>query len=127
MTTIDHGRQPLEEWRPGVMTRMQVSALNGAAALCLFEQFCAPGRGAPTHRHTVEEVLTVLEGRAEVWLGDERLALGAGQSVIVPEGVSHGFRNTGEATLHVQAILAAPIFEAAFDDRGEVSRRWAPG
>lgn len=126
MTTIDHEHQPLEEWRPGVMTRMQVSALNGAAELCVFEQFCAPGKGAPTHRHDVEEVLTVLAGLAEVWLGEAHLTLAAGQSLIVPKGISHGFRNAGAETLHVQAILAAPIFEAAFDDRREVSRRWVP-
>jgi hypothetical protein len=26
----------------------------------------------------------------------------------------------------VQATLAAPIFEASFDDQKEVSRRWVP-
>jgi len=26
----------------------------------------------------------------------------------------------------VQATLAAPIFEASFDDQGEISRRWVP-
>ena len=47
--------------------------------------------------------------------------------MIVPAGRKHGFRNTGAGTLHVQATLAAPIFEAAFDDKAEVSRRWVPG
>ena len=54
MDIIDHASQPLDEWRPGVMTRMLVSALTGAGHLCVFEQFCEPGRGAPTHRHKVE-------------------------------------------------------------------------
>lgn len=126
MRIVDHGRQPNEEWRAGVLTRMRVSAINGAAQLCLFEQWCAPGRGAPTHLHAVEEVLTVLDGTAEFWIEDERAALSAGQSVIVPAGRRHGFRNTGETTLHVQATLAAPMFEASFDDKSEVSRRWVP-
>lgn len=126
MRIVDHGRQPNEEWRAGVLTRMRVSAINGAAQLCLFEQWCAPGRGAPTHLHAVEEVLTVLDGTAEFWIEDERTALSAGQSVIVPAGRRHGFRNTGETTLHVQATLAAPMFEASFDDKSEVSRRWVP-
>jgi mannose-6-phosphate isomerase-like protein (cupin superfamily) len=106
---------------------MRVSAVTGAVQLCLFEQWCALGRGAPTHLHAVEEVLTVLEGEAEFWIEDERTALSAGQSVIVPAGRKHGFRNTGSSTLHVQATLAAPIFEASFDDQHEVSRRWVPG
>ena len=84
------------------------------------------GPRRPTHLHAVEEVLTVLEGKAEMWLEDERTTLSAGQSMIVPAGRKHGFRNIGETTLHVQAILAAPIFEATFDDPSEVRRRWLP-
>jgi mannose-6-phosphate isomerase-like protein (cupin superfamily) len=126
MRILDHERQPREEWRAGVLTRMRVSAVTGAAQLCIFEQWCAPGRGAPTHLHAVEEVLTVLEGQAEFWIGDEREAVSAGQSVLVPAGRRHGFRNTGSSTLHVQATLAAPVFEASFDDQNELTRRWVP-
>jgi len=127
MHIVDHNRQPLEQWRPGVMTRMRVSSLTGADQLCLFEQFCEPSRGAPTHLHAVEEVLTVNSGQAEVWVGDERVTLSAGQSIVVPAGLRHGFRNVGETTLHIQAILAASIFEASYDDRTETQRRWVAG
>ena len=127
MRTIDHEHQEREEWRPGVMTRMQVSAVTGSVQLCVFQQWCDPGKGSPTHLHAVEEILTILDGQAEVWLEDERSNLTKGQSMLVPAGRKHGFRNTGTGTLHVQAILAAPIFEASFDDVKEVSRRWVPG
>jgi quercetin dioxygenase-like cupin family protein len=123
---VDQQDNAREEWRTGVLTRMRVSAVTGSAQLCIFEQWCDPGCGAPTHLHAVEEILTVLAGQAEVWLDDERSALKAGQSLIVPAGRKHGFRNTGDVTLHVQATLAAPIFEAAFDDARETSRRWLP-
>src|SRR5712691_5657104 len=99
MRIIDHERQPNEEWRAGVLTRMRVSAVTGAAQLCVFEQWCVPGSGAPTHLHAVEEVLTVLEGQAEFWIEDEHAAVSAGQSVVVPAGHRHGFRNTGSSTL----------------------------
>jgi quercetin dioxygenase-like cupin family protein len=98
----------------------------GAMQLCIFEQSCEPGCRAPTHLHAVEEVLTVLEGQAEFWIENEREAVSAGQSVIVPAARHHGFRNTGLATLHVQSTLAAPIFEASYHDRNEISRRWVP-
>jgi len=127
MRIIDHASQSREEWRSGVMTRMQVSAISGSAQLCVFQQWCDPGKGAPTHLHAVEEILTVLDGQAEVWLEDEHAVLAAGQSLLVPAGRKHGFRNTGTGTLHVQATLAAPIFEASFDNQREVSRRWVPG
>ena len=126
MDIVDHASEPLDEWRPGVVTRMLVSALTGAERLCVFEQFCDPGRGAPTHRHAVEEVLSVVGGTAEVWLDAERATLAAGQSVVVPAGRGHGFRNTGPATLHVRATLAAPVFEAWFDGEAEARRRWLP-
>src|SRR5258705_3126081 len=113
MRIIDHERQSPEEWRAGVNTRMRVSAVNGAAQLCIFEQWCEPGGGAPTHLHAVEEVLTVLEGQAEIWIEDERNAASAGQSVIVPAGRHHGRPETGRANLPVQLTLSAPTFQAS--------------
>ncbi|WP_340035689.1 cupin domain-containing protein [Aminobacter sp. Piv2-1] len=117
----DHAR---EQWRAGVESRMLVSAGSGARQLCIFEQWVAPGAGAPTHFHPVEEVLTVLAGEAEVWFGDEHAKLVAGQSMIVPAGQSHGFRNPGEATLHMHAVLASSEFVAIREDTGETIRRW---
>jgi quercetin dioxygenase-like cupin family protein len=125
MQACDPTALPLEEWRTGVTTRMITSARNGATALCIFEQWVAPGTGAPTHSHPVEEVLTVREGEAEIWLEAERIMVKAGQSVIVPAGRKHGFRNCGTGTLHVHAVLAAPIFEAMPEGTGEMTRRWA--
>jgi mannose-6-phosphate isomerase-like protein (cupin superfamily) len=126
MRVVDLEKLPAEEWRPGVRTRMRASAANGAAQLCLFEQWCDPGHGAPTHLHAVEEVLHVISGRAEVWIGDDRTTLTAGQSVVVPAGHRHGFSNSGTATLHITSTLAAPVFEAAYDDKRETPRRWLP-
>jgi quercetin dioxygenase-like cupin family protein len=127
MRVIDHEAAGWEDWRPGVRTRMRVAAASGAQALCVFEQHCDPGAGAPIHTHTVEEVLTVLAGAASVSVGAEQAVLAAGQSVIVPAGVPHGFSNIGETVLHVQAILAAPVFEATFQGQTEVTRRWVAG
>ena len=127
MKVSDVRERPREQWRPGVETRMLVSASNGAAQLCIFEQWIAAGTGAPTHSHPVEEVLTVREGQAEMWLDEERIIVSAGQSLIVPAGRKHGFRNSGIATLHIHAVLASPIFEATMQGATEVVRRWDPG
>ena len=127
MNLVDHNLEPRDEWRQGVMTRMRVSAKIGSTQICLFEQWCDPGLGAPTHYHAVEEVLSVLAGEAEVWVGSERTIVKAGQSVVIPAGIPHGFKNAGTATLHVQATLASPVFEAAYEDKRETPRRWLPG
>lgn len=115
---------PSEHWRPGVETRMLVSASNGAVQLCIFEQWVAPGSGAPTHVHPVEEVLTVREGEAEMWVEAQRVIVTAGQSLIVPAGRKHGFRNSGRVTLHLHAVLASPVFEATPEGATEPVRRW---
>jgi quercetin dioxygenase-like cupin family protein len=125
MTPIDPAARAMEHWREGVATRMLVSAETGAAQLCVFEQWIAPGAGAPTHLHPVEEVLTVLAGEAEIWIADQRMIVAAGQSALVPAGRAHGFRNSGTAELHIRAILAAPIFEAMPEGATETTRRWA--
>ena len=125
MTLVDPASHALEHWREGVATRMLVSAQTGARQLCVFEQWVAPGCGAPTHSHPVEEVLTVLAGEAEIWIADQRVIVAAGQSALVPAGQRHGFRNSGTAELHIHAILAAPVFEAMPEGATEMTRRWA--
>ncbi|WDZ80027.1 cupin domain-containing protein (plasmid) [Ensifer adhaerens] len=124
MKAIVHKDWPVELWRPGVETRMLISAASGASQLCLFEQWVAPGAGAPTHHHPVEEVLTVIAGKAEMWIEEERMIVLPGQSLVVPPLRRHGFTNSGSETLHLQAILAAAGFEVRFDASAEGVRRW---
>ena len=67
-----------------------------------------------------------LEGEAEIWVEKEKIIGTKWKSVLIPPGYWHGFRNIGQGTLHMRAILAAPIFEASYEDRTEVGRRWVP-
>jgi len=69
----------------------------------------------------------VIEGEAEVWVENECVTVTRGQSVLIPAGDKHGFRNSGDDILFVQATLAAPIFEATYDDKAQPSRRWVAG
>ena len=124
MNIIEPRDRALEQWRAGVETRMVVSAQSGAAHLCIFEQWVAPGHGAPTHSHPVEEVLTVLQGEAEMWIDEGRVIVSAGQSLIVPARRQHGFKNSGATMLHLHAVLASPVFEATTEGAAEVTRRW---
>ena len=126
MQVIDLNRQPKEEWRPGVMTRMYVSARNGAAQLCVFEQWCEPGHGAPTHLHAVEEILCVFEGQAEVWI-DERARHSPRASSSWCRPAASTACHCGKTVLRIQSTLAEPVFEAAYDDNRETPRRWLPG
>jgi mannose-6-phosphate isomerase-like protein (cupin superfamily) len=114
MKTIEPDQTSLVEWRPGVQTFMRAGASTGAVQLCVLDQWCEPGMGAPAHTHLeVEELIAVLEGEAEVWVEEERARVGAGASVLIPPGHRHGFTNVGEDVLHVLAVLgaAAPPIE----------------
>jgi mannose-6-phosphate isomerase-like protein (cupin superfamily) len=125
MDILDHNKPPIEKWREGVMTRMRMSILRVDDNCVSSTNFCEIGFGAPPHLHAVEEVLEVMEGTAEVQLGKESAVLTANQSVLIPAGTKHGFRNPDRTILHVRATLAAPIFEASYD-KNELSRRWVP-
>ena len=46
--------------------------------------------------------------------------------VMIPAGQPHGFSNVGSSQLHLQFVLAAPIFEGAYEDHRETPRRWLP-
>ncbi len=126
MYVLDHAKQDIEVWREGVNTRMRVSALTKSHQLCIFEQFCDPGHGAPIHIHAAEEVLEIMEGKAEIFLADESRIVTADQSVVIPAGARHGFKNVGTGILKVRATMAASIFEASYDARSELSRRYSP-
>src|SRR6266481_6364970 len=115
MKAVNHQGDVWEAWRPGVETRMLISAVNGSAQLCMFEQRIAPGAGAPAHRHPVEEVLTVREGEAEMWIEGARMTVSAGQSLIVPAGRLHGFHCCGShaAARPARSAIALPIRSCA--------------
>lgn len=58
-----------------------------------------PGSIARLHRHPYEETMLVQRGRARYAVGGELIEAGAGELVIVPPGVWHGFEALGEEPL----------------------------
>jgi mannose-6-phosphate isomerase-like protein (cupin superfamily) len=124
MHIVTADAHPREEWRPGVETRMLISAQTGARQLCIFEQWVAADFVSLVLSHSVEEVLTVLAGEAALWIDDRHAVLNAGQSLLIPAGRKHHFRNAGNGILHIHAVLSSPIFEASVEGVDEPVRRW---
>lgn len=61
-----------------------------------------PGGGVSPHiHHSMEERFTVKSGRAEFLAGREWIGAGPGETVVVPAGTRHAFRNRGEEVAHV--------------------------
>lgn len=66
-----------------------------------------PGRCHPFHTHpTREEIIYILSGRAEQWVGKEHRILGPGEMVLVPKGEVHGTYNPFRERLVFLAILS---------------------
>ncbi|NOS71564.1 MAG: cupin domain-containing protein [Verrucomicrobia bacterium] len=65
------------------------------------------GHSHPFHTHpTREEIIYVLSGRAEQWIGGEHRVLGPGEMVLIPNGEVHGTYNPFRERLVFLAILA---------------------
>ena len=77
-----------------------------------------PGRSHPFHTHpNREEIIYVLSGRAEQWIGSQHRILGPGEMLLVPKGEVHGTYNPFRERLVFLAILApAKALEPAIVD-----------
>ena len=65
------------------------------------------GRSHPFHTHpTREEIISVLSGRAEQWIGTDHRILGPGEMVLIPKGEVHGTYNPFRERLVFLAILS---------------------
>jgi quercetin dioxygenase-like cupin family protein len=65
------------------------------------------GRSHPFHTHpTREEIIYIISGRAEQWVGREHKILGPGEMVLIQKGEVHGTYNPFRERLVFLAILA---------------------
>jgi quercetin dioxygenase-like cupin family protein len=72
--------------------------------------------GPPVHFHLhQDEWFYVVEGELLVQVGDERKTLRAGESVLGPHGIPHGFMGVGEKPAHlIIAFTPAGMMEGFF-------------
>jgi quercetin dioxygenase-like cupin family protein len=119
---LEVSEQTVEEWRPGVTTRLIAAAANGARTLCAFEQHSQAGTGAPQHRHPHdEELIVVLEGTADFTVDGVVRRISEGTAVIVPPGAVHSFVNAGQHVLRTIAIFGSASPTVVYEDEPEVT------
>ena len=63
-----------------------------------------PGRGPSAHRHAYPEVFILASGEATFTVDDAEYVARGGQTVVVPAGAWHGFKNTGSERLEMTSI-----------------------
>ena len=81
--------------------------LVAAEELLLVRATMEAGRSHPFHKHpTREELIYILAGQAEQWVGKEHRILKPGEMAFVPMGAIHGTYNPFPETLIFLAILS---------------------
>lgn len=86
---------------------------NTSTAMVYFE--LAPGKRLPTHTDSSEEILFVIEGAAEISVGDERAHARAGDLAVVPAMAPHAVRNVGATPVRVLGFFPSPTVMSTFD------------
>jgi mannose-6-phosphate isomerase-like protein (cupin superfamily) len=80
---------------------------RGSSDTSVWRVEIAAGTPPTPHRLTREEVFVVLDGRAEVRLGDTVTSAGPGDAIVVPPGVPFSLSPEGDQTLH--ALCCLPV------------------
>ena len=93
-----------------------------------------PGGGVTPHVHpTMDERFTVVSGRASFLAGHDWAEAAAGESVDVPAGTRHAYRNEGDEVAHIVCEARPPetleeflTDTAALSRAGKFTRRGIP-
>jgi quercetin dioxygenase-like cupin family protein len=72
-----------------------VGEADGAPNLALRRFVLAPGASVPQHTNEIEHEQYVLDGQYTVGIGDQEYEVSAGDSLFIPAGVVHWYRNNG--------------------------------
>jgi quercetin dioxygenase-like cupin family protein len=112
MVILNRRDAAAEEVHPGVIRRTLLDGERGSRSLTMGEVTMAPGSKVPTHVHSTEEGMVVLEGDLEAVLGDEVVDVTAGAVLLAPAGVRHGFANRSDS--HARIATAFPTSKRDF-------------
>jgi quercetin dioxygenase-like cupin family protein len=85
----------------------------------------------PRHTDSAEESIVVVDGTAEVLVGDARTTLRAGEIALVPRDAPHEVHNAGDGPLRFAAVYASPdvvtTYETDVQPDGGRERTATPG
>jgi quercetin dioxygenase-like cupin family protein len=104
-----------------------VSGKQTEGRYCLIDMLVLDGGGPPPHRHSFEEMFTLLDGELEFTFRGETITVSQGATVNIPANAPHHFRNTSGKTAHALCMCTPAGLEEFFAAIGEpVASRTAP-
>lgn len=68
------------------------------------------GDSGPEEIHQADQIIYIIEGRAEVELDNYDFTLQAGHALIIPAGSQHHIQNKTDGTLFFMTIYAPPEY-----------------
>ena len=76
----------------------------------------APGQGHSFHKHPdQEEILYIVAGKVELWIGRERRILEPGEAAFMPAGTVHAAFNAADTNSRLLAILGPSVGDAGIE------------
>jgi quercetin dioxygenase-like cupin family protein len=102
-------------WGPGDRYTFLVTGEESGGSMFALDCVVGAGGGPPPHRHLEEgELFYVFDGTLSFTADDETHTVSAGESVFVPRGITHSYRNVGEADVRMIAIYTPAGMEGWF-------------
>jgi quercetin dioxygenase-like cupin family protein len=92
-----------------------VTGEESGGSMFALDCLVGPGGGPPPHRHLAEnELSTITEGSISFTAGDETRSVSAGQSIFVPRGTRHLYRNEKTKPASMIAVYTPAGMEGWF-------------
>lgn len=108
----------------GPRARLFEGANHGdGVPLSFFVTTTPPHRGPPLHVHPDAEVFLIEQGQATFTIGEDEVAVGAGDVLMVPPETPHRFENTGDGDLRVISMQPSTEVHQANVPEGAPARR----
>jgi quercetin dioxygenase-like cupin family protein len=102
-------------WGPGDMYTFLVTGEESGGSMFAMDCLVGAGGGPPPHRHLAEdELFTVTEGTVVLTAGDETRSVSTGESVFVPRGTPHSYRNEDTTPARMLAVYTPAGMEGWF-------------
>jgi mannose-6-phosphate isomerase-like protein (cupin superfamily) len=112
---ITAGQAGRSWWGPGDMYTFLVTGEESDGSMFALDCLVGPGGGPPPHRHLAEdELFTITEGTVVFTAGDVPRAVSVAESVFVPRGTRHSYRNEGTTPARMLAVYTPAGMEGWF-------------
>ena len=93
-----------------------ISLATGAASTSVVYFEVPAGKHLGVHTDSAEEILYIVAGSGEAVIGDDRVAVEAGDLALIPSMVPHDVINTGDEPIRVVGFFSSATVLSEFED-----------